>query len=357
MAVVDFGSRSFDDDSTVGRPVVLWLYGIALLIFLMVLVGGATRLTDSGLSITEWKPIHGAIPPLTAAEWQEEFDKYRQIPEYEIVNKGMSLEEFKFIFWWEWGHRFLGRFIGVVFLLPFLFFLARGAIPSRYKPQLWILFGLGGLQGAIGWWMVASGLTERIDVSQYRLATHLTLACLIFAYTIWVVKGMQLERRVRAPSSQLWSTADHGLKMAWFLIILIFAQIFVGGLVAGLHAGHSYNTWPLMGETFIPEGLLLFEPIWTNFFENAITVQFDHRILAYILFGFAILHMLRMWSTPMRSGAVMVAGIITAQAIIGIGTLIHSVPMALGLLHQGGAVVVIWVAMAHVRKLSHQYEA
>ncbi|WP_350334483.1 COX15/CtaA family protein [Coralliovum pocilloporae] len=351
MTSVDFGRLARNDQAVTGRAVIVWLYVIALLIFVMVLVGGATRLTDSGLSITEWKPIHGAIPPLSVAEWQEEFDKYKQIPEYELVNKGMSLEEFKFIFWWEWGHRFLGRFIGVAFLLPFLFFLWKGAVPTRHRPQLWMLFVLGGLQGAIGWWMVASGLTERVDVSQYRLAVHLTLACVIFAYTIWVAKDMQLERKGLSERE-----SQFGYGLAWVLLLLTLGQIFLGGLVAGLHAGHGYNTWPLMGETFVPEGLLQFEPVWINVFENAITVQFDHRILAYILFGLTLVHTIRMWDTPMRRGAMMLMTAVTAQAIIGIGTLVHSVPMALGLLHQGGAVVVLWVAVAHLRRLASMPE-
>ena len=237
-----------------------WLIVVALMIVAMVVVGGATRLTHSGLSITEWQPIHGVIPPLNQAEWQEEFAKYQQIPEYQQLNKGMTLAEFQGIFWWEWSHRLLGRLIGVVVLLPLIFFWATGRIEPRLKPRLVALFLLGGLQGAIGWWMVKSGLSVRTDVSQYRLATHLTFAALILAYTVWLARGL-------APSP-LSGTRRRLRGVAGLLVGLTFLQIFLGGLVAGLDAGLTYNTWPLMDGTLVPSGLFLQSPWWRNLFEN-----------------------------------------------------------------------------------------
>ena len=250
----------------------------------LVLVGGATRLTNSGLSITEWKPIHGVIPPLNDAEWQEEFAKYQQIPEYAQINQGMSLEAFKRIFWWEWAHRILARGVGFVFALPLLFFWATRPHRARADAESWsACWLLGGLQGAVGWWMVASGLVDRVDVSQYRLATHLTLACLIFAATMVVARGL-------APHSE--PPADRGTqRFAGFLVLAVLVQIFLGGLVAGLDAGMSYNTWPLMDGAVIPGDLLVIEPVWRNFFENPKTVQFVHRVGAYaVLAAGALAH-------------------------------------------------------------------
>jgi len=260
-----------------------WLYVVLLMLVALVLVGGATRLTDSGLSITEWKPIHGVIPPLSDAEWQEEFAKYQQIPEYEQINRGMDLGAFKRIFWWEWAHRFLARGVGFVFALPLAFFWVTRRIESGLAPKLVGLLALGGLQGAVGWWMVASGLVDRVDVSQYRLAIHLTLACAIFAAIMVVARGL-------APHSE--APADrYTQRFAGFLLLAVLAQIFLGGLVAGLDAGLSYNTWPLMDGTMVPGDLFVIEPAWRNLFENPKTVQFVHRIGAYTLFVLALWHM------------------------------------------------------------------
>src|SRR5581483_7841357 len=212
-----------------------WLYGVAFLIICMVVVGGATRLTNSGLSITEWQPIHGVIPPMNGAEWQDEFGKYRQIPEYKLLNPDMTLAEFKGIFWWEWAHRLLGRVIGIVFLLPLVFFAATGRIERPLIPKLAGLFVLGGLQGVVGWWMVASGLIERTDVSQYRLAVHLTLACALLAAILWVARGL----------GSAVVPAARGLRTtAGALVVLVLGQIFLGAIVAGLNAGLVSNTWP-----------------------------------------------------------------------------------------------------------------
>lgn len=327
----------------------IWLYAICLLILAMVVVGGATRLTESGLSITEWKPIHGMIPPLSEAEWLEEFDKYRQIPQYQLINKGMSLEEFQFIFWWEWAHRQLGRFIGVAFALPLMFFWATGRIEGWLKPWLVLGLALGGLQGAVGWWMVASGLVERTDVSQYRLATHLTLACIIFAYIFWLARRL-------APHAE--ATPGDGRKLARFgriVISLVFLQIFLGGLVAGLNAGLTFNTWPLMDGQIIPAGLLAMDPAWRNFFENVMTVQFQHRLGAYVLTLAAIGLLVMTFRTNAHKGlrrtAFVLAGAVLLQAAIGIATLLLHVKLDVALTHQAMAVIVLGLSVEYLVRL------
>jgi cytochrome c oxidase assembly protein subunit 15 len=325
------------------RPVRIWLNLIALMIVAMVVVGGATRLTESGLSITEWQPIHGVIPPLNAAEWEAEFAKYRKIPQYELMNEGMTLEAFKTIFWWEWVHRLLGRLIGVFFFVPLVFFWASGRIDRNLRGPLVAIFILGGLQGAVGWWMVTSGLTERTDVSQYRLAVHLTFACVILAYVVWVARGLAPLPAVRAAA---------GLRtVAGLIVALVVLQIFVGGLVAGLNAGMTFNTWPLMDGEVIPSGLFLQDPLWRNFFENVATVQFDHRLVAYLLVIVAIFHAVQARGTDYARSAAIVAVLVGAQAAIGIATLLMVVPLHLALIHQFGAAVVIWVAVVHLRRM------
>lgn len=326
------------------RAVRTWLYVVALLVVAMVVVGGATRLTGSGLSITEWKPIHGVIPPLNEREWQEEFAKYREIPQYQIVNQGMSLAEFQAIFWWEWAHRLLGRAIGVVVLVPLVFFWATGRLERSLKPKMVALFLLGGLQGVIGWWMVASGLSERISVSQYRLTVHLTLAFLILAYIVWVARSI-------APESSRPSTPALR-RSAAILLGLVFVQIALGGMVAGLKAGFTFNTWPLMDGTLVPSSLFVLEPWWFNFGENLATVQFVHRVGAYVLFAFALAHAVAARGSEHAAGAWILFALITAQAAIGVLTLIHVVPLSLALLHQLGAVIVLWFAVTHLRSMS-----
>ena len=330
-------------------PVRVWLFAVAALVFVMVSVGGATRLTGSGLSITEWKPIMGAIPPLSDAAWQEALEKYRQIPQYQHINKGMSLEAFKRIFWWEWSHRFLARFVGVAFLVPFLFFLAMGRIARPLIPKLAGLFALGSLQGAIGWYMVASGLSERISVSQYRLAVHLSLAIVIFAGLLWI--AMSLGTR-EAPSHSLPSF--YRRSAAW-IVGLVFLQIVAGAFVAGLKAGNDYNTWPLMDGRFIPQGLGAMSPWWENLFENATAVQFNHRMLAYVLTAVVLWHvwslLVRLDNSPVRASAMALAGAVVAQVALGIWTLLAHVPLSLGLLHQAGAVTVFGIALWHLHTL------
>lgn len=320
-----------------------WLYGVALLIALMVVVGGATRLTQSGLSITQWQPIHGVVPPLSAAEWEEEFARYRQIPEYQQLRQGMDLAGFKSIFWWEWSHRLLGRLIGFVVLLPALYFWATGRIGRALLPKIGLMLVLGGLQGAVGWWMVASGLVERTDVSQYRLATHLTLACVILAYVLWVARGL---------GSPALSAPRPISRAAKAILGLAFVQIFLGGLVAGLDAGMTYNTWPLMDGRFVPYGVFSASPFWTNFFENVTTVQFDHRIGAYLLLATGLFHAWQARGSGQARGAAILALLILVQAGLGISTLLLAVPLKLALLHQLGAVVVLGFATLHLRAMS-----
>ncbi|WP_185982463.1 COX15/CtaA family protein [Aureimonas mangrovi] len=334
------------------RLIRRWLYVVAAMIFAIVLVGGATRLVEAGLSITEWKPIHGIIPPLSAQEWQEEFDLYRQIPQYQLINRGMSLDEFKVIFWWEWAHRFLARAVGFVFAIPLAFFWLTGRVESRLKPRLLALLALGGLQGAVGWWMVASGLVERTDVSQYRLAIHLTLACIIFAAVVWVARGLVTRPREAPPTR--WSAMAGGA-----IVLLALVQIYLGGLVAGLNAGLTFNTWPLMDGQWVPDNLLRMSPVWVNFFENVMTVQFVHRTGAYVLLAVVALHAAMAYAiapgTKHAKGAGILLILVLVQAVIGIATLLMAVPIDLALMHQGGAIVVLAAAVAHARALVGSY--
>ena len=266
------------------RAIRLWLYAVAAMVLAMVLVGGATRLTKSGLSITEWRPVMGTLPPLGDTQWQAEFEKYQAIPQYRELNSGMSLDAFKTIYWWEWTHRLIGRAIGVVFLLPLLWFLWRGWIGPGLRTRLWLIFGLGALQGAVGWWMVASGLADRVEVSQYRLATHLVLACMIYVAILWTAQRLD-ERRPRRRPARMRASAIG-------LLVLVLVQIYLGALVAGLRAGYIYNTWPLIDGALVPDASRLFfdVPLWRNFFENTLTVQFDHRMLAYAIWIVALVH-------------------------------------------------------------------
>ncbi|HEX4409850.1 MAG TPA: COX15/CtaA family protein [Xanthobacteraceae bacterium] len=328
------------------RAIRLWLYAVAALVLAMVLVGGATRLTESGLSITEWKPVMGTLPPLSDAQWQDEFQKYQAIPQYKELNRGMSLDAFKSIYWWEWTHRLLGRSIGMVFLLPFLWFLWRGWVEPGLRGRLWIIFALGGLQGAVGWWMVASGLADRVEVSQYRLATHLILACVIYVAIVWTA------RRLDEPPAE----TDMPLRMrfgASALLVLVLLQIYLGAIVAGLRAGRIYNTWPLIDGTFVPDSSRLFfnVPLWRNFFENTLTAQFDHRMLAYVILIAAIVHAIRttryVVSGPAVTGAWLLAAAVVLQASLGIFALLEVVPLSLALMHQAMAMVVLTAATLH----------
>ncbi|MEA2922631.1 MAG: heme a synthase [Bradyrhizobium sp.] len=332
------------------RAVRWWLCSIAALIAIMVLVGGATRLTESGLSIVEWKPVTGALPPLEQAQWIQAFEAYKTIPQYREMNAGMSLAEFKTIFWWEWSHRLLGRVIGMAYLLPFLWFMWRGALAADLRRRLWLIFGLGALQGAVGWWMVASGLSQRVEVSQYRLATHLVLALVIFAAIVWTLRRLA-NRPPSGTSARLKITSVA-------LLMLTFVQLYLGALVAGLRAGKIYNTWPEIDGAFIPSAARLwFEtPWWRNLFDNALTVQFEHRMTAYALLALAMLHALDAIASRAEnavvSGAWSLLAAITLQATLGILTLLNQAPMDLALAHQAVAIAVLTLAVLQAERLA-----
>jgi cytochrome c oxidase assembly protein subunit 15 len=325
-------SRSTTAPDIRRRAVRVWLLAVAAMIFALVLVGGATRLTESGLSIVEWKPVTGTLPPRSAGDWETEFEKYKAIPQYQQLNRGMSLDEFKTIYWWEWTHRLLGRLVGIVFLLPFLCFLWKGWVEPGWRLRLWTIFGLGAAQGAVGWWMVASGLAERVSVSQYRLAFHLTLACLILAATLWTAQ------RLLPQPAPLPDVGTKRLRASAIgLVVLVLCQIYLGALVAGLRAGLIYNTWPLIDGSFVPDAARLFvqDPWWRNLFENTLTVQFMHRTVAYLLWLAAIIHAVDVART-LKSGqtVVMAAGLaiaVTIQAGLGVLTLLNAVPIGLAL--------------------------
>ncbi len=331
----------------------LWLLSLFALVCVMIVVGGMTRLTDSGLSITEWRPVTGAIPPYTAGMWAEEFEKYRQIDQYQIMNRGMSLEEFKVIYWWEWGHRQLGRVIGLVWAVGFLAFWLGRRIPSGWTPRLLLLGGLGGLQGAIGWWMVASGLTEgMVTVASYRLATHLGLAFVILGLIAWyafLLNRSEAEllaaRRAREGRLAALSTG---------LMHLAFLQILIGALVAGIDAGRSYIDWPLMHGVLIPPEMFDMRPLWVNLFENPATTQFLHRKLGYLLGLVALVVWLaghRSSHSATRAAAHAMILVMAAQVVLGIVTVIHAAPWQLGIAHQAIAVV-LWVLVIRLRHLA-----
>jgi cytochrome c oxidase assembly protein subunit 15 len=338
-------SRTISSASSSSRALRLWLVVVAGLILAMVLVGGATRLTESGLSIVEWKPLTGTVPPLSESAWQAEFEKYKTIPQYQQVNRGMTLDEFKLIYWWEWAHRLLGRLIGAAFLLPFLWFLRRGAVEPALRGWLWAIFGLGALQGAVGWWMVASGLAERVNVSPYRLAFHLTLASAIFALIVWTIQRLRPQPLPHAPT-RLRATAI-------VLLTLVLCQFYWGALVAGLRAGLLYNTWPLIDGHVVPAAASLFfdEPWWRNLFENPLTVQFTHRMIAYALWVAAIAHAIDSVRARRAGLSIVLATAVTVQAGLGIATLLHQVPISLALTHQGMAIIVLTIAVAHAERL------
>ena len=328
------------------RPVRIWLYCIALLVLVMVAVGGITRLTGSGLSIVEWKPISGTLPPLSEAEWMADFEAYQQIPQYEFVNKGMSLEEFKFIFFWEWFHRFLGRFIGLAFAVPFVIFLFQRRFSWTLAAPLAGLFVLGGLQGALGWWMVTSGLSQLVSVSHYRLAAHLGAAALLFMALVWVAR--RLEPRPMTPIRPRWPVV--------LLLLLVFIQLIAGAFVAGIDAGMGYNTWPLMDGALVPRGLDVMDPWWKNLFENALTVQFIHRCIAYVIViyaGFLLWRQARAGGFAGANGWLpRITLLIVLQAALGIATLLAMVPISLALGHQALAFMLCGAIVAYLADMT-----
>ncbi|MHB2166051.1 COX15/CtaA family protein [Alsobacter sp. R-9] len=332
-------------------PVRAWLWTLAGLVFLMVVVGGATRLTGSGLSITEWRPLTGAIPPLSEAQWLAEFEKYRQIDQYQLVNKGMSLGEFKEIYWWEWGHRQLGRFIGLVFGVGFVAFTLLGHLRGRLMLAVLGLGALGGLQGAIGWLMVASGLKPGMTaVAPVKLMLHLTTASIIFTGLVAVAVGLR-ERKAEAVPGRF-------RRLAGWTVVLTLLQIALGALVAGSKAGLIYNTWPLIDGRLIPplSDLFFGTPWFENLVDNHLTVQFNHRMTAYGLLALAVWQAVALRRALPGSSAAgrgtAIAGLVAAQAAVGIATLLWQVPLSLGLLHQAFAMVVLAMAVVHWRVLA-----
>lgn len=320
-----------------------WLMVLFSLVVLMVAVGGLTRLTDSGLSITEWAPVTGAVPPLSAEQWDVEFEKYRQIPEYQLQNKGMSLDEFKVIYWWEWGHRQLGRVIGLVWAVGFLGLLVARQIPTGWTGRLFMLGVLGGAQGAIGWWMVSSGLEgTMLDVASYRLATHLGLAFVILGLIFWYM--LKLGRR-EADLMQARRSAEPGLKrISSGVMHLLYLQIIVGALVAGLDAGRTYTDWPMMGGEWFPSLAFELAPTWSNFFENEALVQFNHRILGYVLLLATCLAWWRARRSPntrTRRAYDWLTVFVFGQMVLGIVTVMHAAPWHIAIFHQLGAVLVV----------------
>ena len=336
---------TFIEENDHDRQVAAWLLFCAAVIFGMILLGAVTRLTGSGLSMVEWKPLMGVIPPMSEQAWQETFDKYRQFPEYQKVNRGMSLDAFKSIFMYEYLHRVLGRLIGVLFLLPLLFFAWRGSIRRGLMPKLVLLFFLGGCQGLLGWYMVKSGLVDNPRVSQYRLTAHLGLAVAIYAYMLWL--AFDLLFRAHAAGSVGTGRPNAGFSRV--LVGLIYLMILSGGLVAGTRAGFAYSTWPLMGDSFIPRGLYAGTPAWLDMFEDITTVQFNHRMFAYFLTGvigvFAMLVYRADVGSRGRLALALLLVALAAQVILGISTLLLHVPVVLAAAHQGGAILLLTAAL------------
>jgi heme a synthase len=333
------------------RAIGTWLLVMAVLVFAMVVVGGATRLTESGLSMVHWQPLSGAIPPISDAEWQAEFEAYQAFPEYQILNRGMELEEFKSIFWWEFSHRLLGRLIGLAFALPLLLFVAKRMVRLELKMTLFLLFALGAAQGLLGWYMVQSGLVDEPAVSQYRLAAHLGMALILMGALLWVGLGLLRPKQdVKSSRRPLWNMSR------WFAG-MVFVQCLLGALVAGLDAGMAYNTWPLMDGRLIPDGLFEFSPWYLNFGESSLTVQFDHRMVAYAVFAFGLYLFLKVRATitkeagdGIRKAAHAVIGLLFLQILLGIATLVYQVPVGLGTLHQAGGALMLAASIF----LSHQ---
>lgn len=323
-----------------------WLVLMGLMVYAMILVGGATRLTDSGLSITEWKPISGALPPFGQADWISLFEQYKQTTEFQVQNAAMTLQEFEFIYWWEWGHRLLGRVIGLVAVIGFLIFLAKGWLKSGWTWRFGLLILLGGLQGAIGWWMVASGIgeTDLIDVAAYRLMTHFCLALLIIGLITWYWLLLGAKQDGRRP------VAFSGV-LAIFSG-LIFLQMASGALVAGLDAGRTYTDWPMMDGRFLPSGYWETALGIRNIFENVATAQFNHRIIAYLI---ALVTIFIVWLNRARLSDYGMTGLVIAiglQIAWGIFTLVHAAPLELALVHQAIGVVVLILAIRSTYKAS-----
>jgi len=333
------------------RTVGLWLLICAAMILLMAVIGAITRLTESGLSIMEWAPISGALPPFSDAEWQRLFSLYQQIPEYQQVNRGMGLDEFKTIFWWEYIHRLWGRLIGVVFAVPFLWFWLRRRLRRELVPHLLVMFLLGGLQGALGWYMVASGFAARTDVSQYRLVAHLGAAVAIYAYILWVALGLLLPR----PEPSTDRRTGRLRRLLAGLAGLVALTMAAGGFVAGLDAGFIYNTFPLMDGRLVPDDYGALRPWILNLFENVAAVQFDHRVLATLTAAAAFglwLYSRRLHLAPRaRAACTLVLAGTAGQFALGIAALVLVVPVWLGALHQAGALILLALTLMAIHLL------
>ncbi len=330
------------------RAVQLWLFSICAMITTMVSIGGITRLTGSGLSITDWAPILGVVPPLTDEAWQAAFAKYQEIPQYKLINSAIGLADFKFLFFWEWFHRLVGRLVGIVVLVPGILFWFRGKISARLARRVLLGFFLGGFQGALGWFMVKSGLSERTSVSHFRLAAHLSLALLILAYFVWLARSVAIGKNFRVSEPVAYSFVRPKYP---FLVALLVLQIIYGAFVAGLKAGKAFNTFPLMAGSFVPSNLLEFSPLWLNAFENPATVQWIHRTFAWAVF----IATMGIWITlarrktsrgPIRRFSTGLAHLVLMQFILGVFTLVYAVPVTLGVLHQlGAALIVIFLTL------------
>ncbi len=338
----------FDTINSNDKAVAKWLLVCCALVFAMVVLGGFTRLTGSGLSMVDWRPLMGVLPPLTDAEWQRVFEMYQQSPEFQYVNANFGVDDFKGIFWLEYLHRLLGRVIGIVFLLPFVYFVGRGFIPPRHWPRYGLMFVLGGLQGLLGWYMVKSGLVDVPHVSQYRLTAHLVAAFAIYAYMFWVALSL------------LFPADSGSARHAWFgrtaaLLALVSVTVVSGGFVAGLKAGKIYNTFPTMGGDWIPPNLMALAPAWRNFFDNPITAQFDHRLLAITTLVVIVVYWIRSRSAqlPDRAGRAVNALLHTTilQVALGIATLLMAVPVLLGAAHQAVAMLLFTVTLFLVHAL------
>jgi cytochrome c oxidase assembly protein subunit 15 len=363
------------------KAVAIWLFAVAAIIVGMVTLGGLTRITGSGLSITEWDPIMGAIPPLNDAQWHAAFAKYQLIPQYRLENHGMGLDAFKAIFWWEWTHRLLGRLLGVMFFVPFAWFAWTGAIARREWPRMLLLFALGGLQGFVGWWMVESGLETRVAVSQYRLAIHLGVAIILLGAILWTAleylripspplrgrgqgEGAAAARstpNTPSPRTSPPLRGGEGVVFAYILVALVYIQMLLGALVAGLHAGLIYNTWPSMDGRVFPENPFSVTPWWRSFFEDPGLAQFDHRIGAYIVFFAALALAFRIRSKSPGTQAVNAAGFVAAlavfQVVLGIVTLLTQAPLALAAAHQVTAAALFCVAVRQAFELRYAASA
>jgi len=333
------------------KKIARWLFVVASMIFAMILLGGTTRLTHSGLSMVNWKPIMGIIPPISDQDWQATFHQYQQSVEFKKVNHQMDVEEFKSIFYFEYFHRLLGRLIGLFFLIPFLYFWYKGMIRRSLTPQMIIIFLLGGLQGVLGWYMVKSGLVNDPHVSQYRLTAHLLAAILIYSYILWVAFGL-IKNKPNLEESPIQGRMYH---FSMGLTLLILLMITTGGFVAGTRAGWAYNTFPLMAGKFIPDGLYTLQPFWHNWFENITTIQFNHRMLAYVIIITASIFIHQLMknnpSSIVKRALKFLSVILFIQVSLGIANILYAVPVVLGVSHQGGAVLLLTTMLFLSRQL------